>query len=112
MNIPKCPQSNGKTKLNRLSKSLAKQGSIEHLLYAWLEQMLQPTHSFQTGSKQYLNFTGGIEMAIDPICKMEIEEGKAASTSEYKGKKYYFCAVGCKKAFDQDPEKYLTDENK
>ena len=51
-------------------------------------------------------------MAIDPVCKMEIEEGKAASTSEYKAKKYYFCAVGCKKAFDQDPEKYLTDENK
>lgn len=51
-------------------------------------------------------------MAIDPVCKMEIEEGKAAANSEYKGKKYYFCAVGCKKAFDQDPEKYLTDENK
>ncbi len=34
-------------------------------------------------------------MAIDPVCKMEVEESKAAATSEYKGKKYYFCAVGC-----------------
>jgi len=34
-------------------------------------------------------------MAIDPVCKMEVEEAKAAATSEYKGKKYYFCAVGC-----------------
>ncbi len=51
-------------------------------------------------------------MAIDPVCKMEVEKSKAAATSEYKGRKYYFCAVGCKKAFDQDPEKYLAEEKK
>ena len=47
-------------------------------------------------------------MAIDPVCHMEVEEKSAAATSEYKGKTYYFCAMGCKKAFDQDPEKYLA----
>ena len=52
---------------------------------------------------------GGVPMAIDPVCKMEVEESKAVATSEYKGKKYYFCAMGCKKAFDQDPEKYLSE---
>jgi len=46
-------------------------------------------------------------MAIDPVCHMEVKEDKAAATSEYKGQKYYFCALGCKKAFDKDPEKYL-----
>ncbi|OGN99727.1 MAG: YHS domain-containing protein [Chloroflexi bacterium RBG_13_51_52] len=46
-------------------------------------------------------------MAIDPVCKMTVDEKKAAATSDYKGVKYYFCAVGCKKAFDKDPEKYL-----
>lgn len=51
-------------------------------------------------------------MAIDPVCKMEVEEDKAIATSEYQGKKYYFCAVGCKKAFDQDPEQYLVEEKK
>ncbi len=51
-------------------------------------------------------------MAIDPVCKMEVEESSAAATSEYKGKMYYFCAVGCKRAFDQDPEKYLGEEKK
>ena len=55
--------------------------------------------------------TGGAQMAIDPVCKMEVEESTAAATSEYRGKKYYFCAAGCKKAFDQDPEKYLAEEN-
>ena len=49
-------------------------------------------------------------MATDPVCKMEVEESKAAATSEYKGKKYNFCAMGCKKAFDQNPEKYVTEE--
>ena len=46
-------------------------------------------------------------MTIDPVCGMQVDEDKAAATSDYKGQKYYFCAVGCKKAFDQEPEKYL-----
>ncbi|MEJ2738343.1 MAG: heavy metal translocating P-type ATPase [Dehalococcoidia bacterium] len=53
---------------------------------------------------------GGKQMAIDPVCKMEVDETEAAATSDYKGKKYYFCAVGCKKAFDHDPEKYLEQQ--
>lgn len=46
-------------------------------------------------------------MAIDPVCKMEVDENSAAGISEYNGKKYYFCAPGCKVSFDKDPEKYL-----
>jgi YHS domain-containing protein len=49
----------------------------------------------------------GETMAIDPICKMTVDEKTAKFTSEYKGKKYYFCAPGCKKAFDSEPEKYI-----
>ena len=51
-------------------------------------------------------------MVIDPVCKMTAEESKATATSEYKGKKYYFCATGYKKTFNQDPEKYLAEEKK
>ncbi|UCH58767.1 MAG: YHS domain-containing protein [Anaerolineales bacterium] len=46
-------------------------------------------------------------MAIDPVCKMEVEEETAAAKYEYKGKMYYFCAPGCKAAFEKNPEKYL-----
>jgi YHS domain-containing protein len=46
-------------------------------------------------------------MAIDPVCKMQVDENKAAGTTEYKGKTYYFCAPGCKRKFDADPEQYL-----
>jgi len=38
---------------------------------------------------------------------MDVNEKSAAGTSDYKGKTYYFCAAGCKKAFDAAPEKYL-----
>jgi YHS domain-containing protein len=50
------------------------------------------------------------KMAIDPICKMTVDEKAAKFKSEYKGKTYYFCAPGCKKAFDENPEKYLGGE--
>jgi Cu+-exporting ATPase len=44
----------------------------------------------------------------DPVCGMDIDPTTAAGTSEYKGQTYYFCSMGCKKSFDQDPEKYLV----
>lgn len=49
-------------------------------------------------------------MAKDPVCGMEVDEKKAAAKSEYKGKTYYFCAPGCKIAFDENPEKYVEEE--
>lgn len=45
-------------------------------------------------------------MAKDPVCGMEVDAKNAAGKSDYKGKTYYFCAAGCKRAFDEDPEKY------
>ncbi|HXG51384.1 MAG TPA: YHS domain-containing protein [candidate division Zixibacteria bacterium] len=46
-------------------------------------------------------------MAKDPVCGMNVEEQKAAGTSEYKGRTYFFCCRSCKEKFDRDPEKYL-----
>ncbi|MGB8656588.1 MAG: YHS domain-containing protein [Candidatus Zixiibacteriota bacterium] len=51
-------------------------------------------------------------MAKDPVCKMDVDEKTAKLKSEHKGKTYYFCAPGCKKAFDQNPEKYVSKEPK
>lgn len=45
-------------------------------------------------------------MARDPICGMEVDEKKAAATSTYKGKPYYFCAKSCKEKFDKEPQKW------
>lgn len=43
----------------------------------------------------------------DPVCHMDIKPEDAAATSEYQGTTYYFCAVGCKKAFDKQPDQYV-----
>ena len=49
--------------------------------------------------------------AIDPICKMEVDTGNPpGGKSDYQGTTYYFCAPGCKRSFDQDPQKYLAGQ--
>jgi YHS domain-containing protein len=47
-------------------------------------------------------------MARDPVCGMDVDEQQAAATMEYEGKTYYFCAPGCKKAFEKEPQKYVS----
>jgi len=47
-------------------------------------------------------------MAVDPVCKMKVDEKKAVKY-EYKGKTFYFCQVGCKEVFSKNPEKYLKE---
>lgn len=49
-------------------------------------------------------------MAIDPVCKMEVDPEKAQWKSDYRGQTYYFCAPGCKSSFDKDPEKFLSGD--
>ncbi len=44
--------------------------------------------------------------AVDPVCEIAVDQRTAEFKSEYKGKTYYFCALGCKRKFDIDPEKY------
>jgi len=46
-------------------------------------------------------------MEKDPVCGMDVDPAQSAGTSEYQGKTYYFCGPGCKKAFDQEPERYV-----
>jgi len=49
--------------------------------------------------------------SIDPICRMDVDTANPpGGQSEHQGTKYYFCAPGCRVAFDRDPEKYLADD--
>lgn len=50
---------------------------------------------------------GDMTMAKDPVCQMDVEPKHAAAQSRYQEQTYYFCAVGCKTKFDDDPRKYL-----
>lgn len=46
--------------------------------------------------------------AKDPICGMMVQTAQAKHTSEYQGKRFYFCCAGCKQKFDQQPDKYAS----
>jgi len=46
-------------------------------------------------------------MAKDPVCGMSVDETKAAATSQFQGKTYYFCAKACKDKFEKEPPKYV-----
>jgi YHS domain-containing protein len=45
-------------------------------------------------------------MEQDVVCGMQVDPAKAAGTSEYNGKTYYFCSKGCKAKFDANPAQY------
>src|SRR5262249_1241041 len=47
--------------------------------------------------------------ARDPICGMLVEITAARFRSEVRGRTTYFCCIGCKGTFDQDPARYLTE---
>jgi YHS domain-containing protein len=47
-------------------------------------------------------------MAKDLVCDMDVDEKTAKWKTVYKGKTYYFCAPGCKKSFEEDPEMYIS----
>ncbi len=46
-------------------------------------------------------------MAIDPVCKMTVNEKTATLKSDYGGKTYYFCNPSCKATFEKNPTKYV-----
>lgn len=44
---------------------------------------------------------------VDLVCGMDVDTEMAPASSVYGGQTYYFCAPGCKVAFDEDPERFL-----
>jgi YHS domain-containing protein len=53
-----------------------------------------------------VGIVGDSNMAVDPICKMNVSESQAKYTSVRNGTKYYFCSAACKQEFDKNPTKY------
>ncbi|MFM8552905.1 MAG: cation transporter, partial [Nitrospiraceae bacterium] len=47
-------------------------------------------------------------MATDPVCGMTVDEQTAPAKTVHKGMTYYFCAPGCKRTFEADPDALLA----
>ncbi len=49
--------------------------------------------------------------AIDPVCQMEVDtDNPPGGKSDHEGTTYYFCAPGCKVAFDREPHGFLDGQ--
>ncbi len=51
-------------------------------------------------------------IAVDPICKMDVDTATAELYSDYAGKRYYFCNPYCKTVFDERPEQYKDEDRR
>jgi Cu+-exporting ATPase len=50
---------------------------------------------------------GRLAMEKDVVCGMQVDPAKAAGSSQYNGKTYYFCSKSCKTKFDANPAQYV-----
>ena len=56
-------------------------------------------------------FNRGRRRATDPVCAMSVDTSQPPGGShEYNGQTYYFCAPGCNRAFQKEPDAYLSGE--
>ena len=46
--------------------------------------------------------------SVDPVVRHAVEIASARYKSQYNGQTYYFCAAGCQRRFEKDPQKYLS----
>jgi len=44
---------------------------------------------------------------VDPVCGMSVDPETTNIKAFIDGKNYWFCAEGCRKAFEKNPEKYM-----
>src|SRR5579884_2102764 len=50
--------------------------------------------------------------AVDPVCGMTVEPGRAAAVRGYGDKQYYFCCAHCAQKFAANPQQYLAPKPK
>jgi len=48
------------------------------------------------------------ETVLDLVCGMTVDAVPANRPFEYEGTTYYFCAPGCRKAFEKDPDSFIN----
>ncbi|MFQ5789955.1 MAG: heavy metal translocating P-type ATPase [Acidobacteriota bacterium] len=53
--------------------------------------------------------SGAKPAVLDPVCGMTVDPETAEHRTSYQGRDFYFCAAGCKAAFEKDPRAYLGE---
>jgi len=50
------------------------------------------------------------QKVMDPVCGMMIDPAAAAAKRTWDGRDFYFCGMGCARAFDSNPEEFGLEE--
>ncbi len=79
----------------------------EEIALSILAEIIQRRHSLISTPLLADPLLSTLSEAEDPVCHMTVEIAAAHFTSEQDGKMYYFCSAGCKRSFDQEPQKYV-----
>jgi ArsR family transcriptional regulator len=53
-----------------------------------------------------------VPLVHDPVCQMRVSPKTAGFTTQHHNQTYYFCASGCLKRFEQNPDKFGTNNYK
>jgi xanthine dehydrogenase accessory factor len=48
--------------------------------------------------------------AVDPVCGMTVRADRSSHPFEHAGVPYYFCSVGCRTTFENDPHAHLPED--
>lgn len=61
-----------------------------------------------SGSDAWCATPESAELALDPVCGMDVEPAQALYHREYSGRTYYFCSARCRAAFATEPQHYAS----
>ena len=51
--------------------------------------------------------------SVDPVCHMDVDTARPpGGTWEHGETTYYFCGPGCNRAFQKDPDAYLSGDKR
>ena len=49
-------------------------------------------------------------LAHDPVCGMDVEIARAAASTDFEARTYYFCSLQCKEDFERQPQRYTSQD--
>lgn len=73
---------------------------------------LRALGAFTQGPSEKNSASREVVEVIDPVCGMSVKAEKANRPFTFENVTYYFCAPGCRSAFEKDPTSYLKQEAK
>lgn len=49
---------------------------------------------------------------LDPVCGMIVDQKTKVRAVDFEGHTYFFCAESCRKAFENQPQRYVVSTGK